>query len=41
MVVDGDDLHVLMRTADAGAKNAHNSNLITFHTLERFRELVY
>jgi hypothetical protein len=41
MLIDGDDLHVLMRTADANAKNAHNSNLITFHTIERFRELVY
>lgn len=41
MVIDGDDLHVLMRTADSAAKNAHNSNLITFHTVERFRELVY
>jgi hypothetical protein len=39
MVIDGDDLHVLMRTADA--KNAHNSNLITFHTVRDFRELVY
>jgi len=41
MVIDGDDLHVLMRSADAEAKNAHNSNMITFHTIKRFRELVY
>lgn len=41
MIIDGDDLHILMRTADAAAKNAHNSNLITFHTVRRFRDLVY
>lgn len=41
MVIDGDDLHILMRTADADAVNAHNSNLITFHTVKGFRELVY
>jgi len=41
MVIDGDDLHILMRTADAAAKNAHNSNLITFHTVRHFRDLVY
>ena len=41
LIVDGDDLHILMRTADAEAKNAHNSNLITFHTVRQFRELEY
>jgi len=41
MIIDGDDLHILMRTADADAKNAHNSNLITFHTVRHFRDLRY
>lgn len=41
MLIDGNDLHILMRTADADAKNAHNSNLITFHTVKNFRDLVY
>jgi hypothetical protein len=41
MVIDGEDLLVLMRTADAEAENAHNSNMITFHRIERFRELAY
>ena len=41
MIIDGDDLHILMRTANESAKNAHNSNLITFHTVRRFRDLVY
>lgn len=41
MVIDGDDLHVLSRSGDARAKSAHDGNLITFHTVRRFRELVY
>ena len=40
MVVDGDDLHVLSRSGDARAKNAHDGDLITFHTVRRFRDLV-
>jgi len=39
--IDGDDLVMLMRTADANAANAHDSNLITFHRVPRFRELAY
>ena len=41
MVIDGADLHVLSRSGDARAKNAHDGNLITFHTVKNFRELVY
>ncbi len=41
MLIDGDDLVILMRTADAAAANAHNSNLITFHRVPDFRGLVY
>ncbi len=41
MAIDGDDLIILMRTADADAFNAHNSNLITFHRVRDFRSLVY
>ena len=41
MVIDGADLHVLSRSGDARAKNAHDGNLITFHTVKSFRELVY
>ena len=41
MAIDGDDLHVLSRSGDARAKNAHDGNLITFHTVRNFRELVY
>ena len=41
MAIDGDDLHVLSRSGDHRAKNAHDGNLITFHTIKGFRELVY
>jgi hypothetical protein len=41
MILDGEDLLLLMRTADAEAENAHNSNMITFHRIEGFRGLAY
>ena len=41
MVIDGDDLHILSRSGDHRAKNAHDGNIITFHTVHDFRDLVY
>jgi len=41
MVVDGDDLHVLSRSGDERAKNAHDGDILTFHTIHDFRRLVY
>jgi len=41
MAIDGEDLHVLSRSGDHRAKSAHDGNLITFHTVRNFRELVY
>lgn len=41
MVIDGDDLHVLSRSGDERAADAHNGNIITFHTVKDFRALVY
>lgn len=41
MVVDGTDLHVLSRSGDHRARSAHDGNLITFHTIRNFRDLVY
>ncbi|HOJ34454.1 MAG TPA: sialidase family protein [Candidatus Hydrogenedentes bacterium] len=41
MVIDNDDLHVLSRSGDSRAKSAHDGNLITFHTVRKFRNLVY
>ena len=40
-VIDGDDLVLMMRTADGDATNAHNSNLITAHRVPGFRDLAY
>jgi hypothetical protein len=37
----GDDLHVLSRSGDERAKSSHDGNIITFHTVPRFRSLVY
>jgi len=41
MVIAGDDLLVLSRSGDDRAKNAHDGDLITFHTVRAFRDLVY
>ncbi len=41
MVIDGDDIHLLSRSGDSDSRSAHNSNLITFHTIKNFRDLVY
>lgn len=41
MDIDGDDLVILSRSGDARAKSAHNGNIITFHRVHNFRDLVY
>jgi len=41
MIFSGDDLLVLSRSGDHRAKDAHNGNIITFHRVKNFRELVY
>tara|TARA_R110001592_G_scaffold34561_3_gene118767 strand:- start:433 stop:789 length:357 start_codon:yes stop_codon:yes gene_type:complete len=41
MVIDGDDLRILSRSGDERAKDSHNGNLITFHSVADFRKLVY
>ncbi|QNN20802.1 exo-alpha-sialidase [Planctomycetales bacterium ZRK34] len=41
MVIDGDDLLVLARSGDEQAKSAHDGNIITFHVVKNFRDLVY
>lgn len=41
MDIDGDDLVILARSGDERAKSAHDGNLITFHRVKNFRELVY
>jgi len=41
MDIDGDDLVILSRSGNAQAKSAHDGNLITFHRVKNFRDLVY
>ncbi len=41
MAIDGDDLRILSRSGDGRAVSAHNGNLITLHTVKKFRDLVY
>ena len=41
MVFDGPDLHVLSRSGDHRAKDSHDGNLITLHTVRDFRSLAY
>lgn len=41
MAIDGDDLVILSRSGDENAKSAHDGNLITFHRVKNFRDLVY
>jgi len=39
--LEGGRLHVLSRSGDHWARNAHDGNLITFHTIRDFWELAY
>jgi len=41
MDIDGEDLVILSRSGDDRAKSAHEGNLITFHRVRNFRNLVY
>lgn len=41
MDIDGNDLVILSRSGDERAQSAHNGNLITFHRVKNFRDLVY
>jgi len=41
MAIDGEHLHIASRSGDGRAKDAHNGNLITFHTVPQFRSLAY
>ncbi|HRJ71060.1 MAG TPA: sialidase family protein [Terrimicrobiaceae bacterium] len=41
MDIAGDDLVILSRSGDTNAHSAHEGNLITFHRVKNFRDLVY
>jgi len=40
-VIDGEALHFVSRSAGPEAANAHNADMVTFHTVEGFRRLAY
>jgi len=41
MIIDGQDLYIASRTGDGFNKSAHDTNLITLHVVNGFRDLVY
>jgi hypothetical protein len=41
MVIEGDDLHILSRSGDENAFDAHQTNFISYHTIRNFRNLIY
>lgn len=41
MDIDGDDLIIASRSGDSEALDAHCGNILTFHRIENFRELIY
>ena len=41
MCIRGEDLCILSRSGDQESICAHNCNIITFHTVKNFRELIY
>lgn len=41
MAIDGEDLIITSRSGDADCMNAHNANMITFHRVKNFRDLIY
>ena len=41
MTIDGDDLAIVCRSGDYRAASAHDGNMITFHKVKNFRNLVY
>jgi hypothetical protein len=41
MAIDGNSLIILSRSGDSHAKSAHDTNMITCHNIENFRDLLY
>jgi hypothetical protein len=41
MGIDGDDMCVFSRSGNLPARSANDGKLVTFHTIPRFRSLVY
>ena len=41
MIIDGNDLCIVSRSGDLSARTAHDGNIVTFHRVRNFRELVF
>ena len=41
MIIHGDDLLIVSRSGDEHAKNAHDGNIVTYHRVKDFRNLIY
>ena len=41
MIIDGNDLCIVSRSGDLHARTAHDGNIVTFHRVRNFRELVF
>ncbi|MDX1359041.1 MAG: exo-alpha-sialidase [Clostridia bacterium] len=41
MAIDGDDLYIVSRSGDEYAKDAHDTNFVSFHKVKGFRDLIY
>lgn len=41
MDIDGEDLYIVSRSGDEHAKDAHDTNFVSFHKIKNFRKLVY
>ncbi|MBR4755616.1 MAG: hypothetical protein IK076_01590 [Bacteroidales bacterium] len=41
MIISGDDILIVSRSGDERAKSAHDGDIVTFHRVKNFRELVY
>ena len=41
MIIHGDDLLIVSRSGDEQARNSHDGNLVTFHRVKDFKDLIY
>ena len=41
MEINGDDIYIVSRSGDENSKDAHDTNFVSFHKIEKFRELIY
>ena len=41
MIIHGDDILIVSRSGDERARNSHDGNLVTFHRVKDFKDLIY